>query len=60
MLNNLPEQLKDPRKLKGGISILAAVVMFFTPDYVDEVIKAFLVAVGGIDIMRTDKRAKKK
>jgi hypothetical protein len=33
-------------KFKGWIAIVAAIVMWFTPDYVDIVIEACLAAIG--------------
>jgi hypothetical protein len=33
-------------KVKGVISLAAAVVMYFTPDYIDAIIEAGLVAIG--------------
>jgi hypothetical protein len=60
MLDNIPEQFKDPVKVKGSLSILAAIIMFFTPDYIDSIIEALLLAVGGIDIMKMEKKGKKK
>jgi hypothetical protein len=41
--------LKDfilSEKTKGTIAIVAAVVMYFTPDYIDTIIEAGLAAVG--------------
>ncbi|GHU15424.1 hypothetical protein FACS189449_13020 [Alphaproteobacteria bacterium] len=41
--------LKDlilSEKTKGTIAIIAAVVMYFTPDYIDAIIEAGLAAVG--------------
>ena len=33
-------------KTKGVIALVAAVVMYFTPDYIDAIIEAGLVAIG--------------
>jgi hypothetical protein len=33
-------------KIKGIIALIAAVVMYFTPDYIDAIIEAGLVAMG--------------
>ncbi|GHT91992.1 hypothetical protein FACS1894122_05220 [Alphaproteobacteria bacterium] len=41
--------LKDlilSEKTKGTIAIVAAVVMYFTPDYIDAIIEAGLAAFG--------------
>ncbi|GHT91726.1 hypothetical protein FACS1894122_04570 [Alphaproteobacteria bacterium] len=41
--------LKDlilSEKTKGTIAIIAAAVMYFTPDYIDAIIEAGLAAVG--------------
>lgn len=34
------------KKVKGAIAIMAAVVMFFTPDHIDLIIEALLAAFG--------------
>ena len=33
-------------KVKGAIAIVAAVVMFFTPDHIDRIIELLLAAFG--------------
>ncbi len=33
-------------KVKGAIAMIAAVVMFFTPDHIDLIIEALLTAFG--------------
>jgi hypothetical protein len=33
-------------KVKGAVALIAAVVMWFTPDYVDAIIEAGLTAIG--------------
>lgn len=33
-------------KVKGAIAIVAAVVMFFTPDHIDKIIELLLTAFG--------------
>ncbi|GHU13695.1 hypothetical protein FACS189449_09370 [Alphaproteobacteria bacterium] len=41
--------LKDlilSEKTKGTIAIIAAIVMYFTPDYIDAIIEAGLAAIG--------------
>lgn len=33
-------------KVKGLLAVIAAIVMFYTPDYVDRIIEALLAAFG--------------
>ncbi|MBR1735202.1 MAG: hypothetical protein IJ730_07180 [Alphaproteobacteria bacterium] len=33
-------------KVKGGIAIAAAIIMFFTPDHIDLIIESLLAAFG--------------
>jgi hypothetical protein len=42
---NLKEIITN-EKTKGAIAIIAAVVMWFTPDYIDAIIEAGLAAFG--------------
>ena len=44
-MTNLKEIITS-EKVKGIIAITAAVVMWFTPDYIDAIIKAGLAAFG--------------
>lgn len=44
-MNNLRSKLADSR-IQGGIALIAAVVMYFTPDEVDHIIEAFLAMLG--------------
>lgn len=55
-IEKFQERLKEPSTWKGLISVGAAVVMFFTPDHVDIVIQSVLAAIGGIDVMRIEKK----
>ena len=43
-------------KVKGIISITAAVVMYFTPDEVDHIIEGLLSAFGITSLFITDKK----
>jgi hypothetical protein len=40
------KMLITSEKTKGIIALVAAVVMYFTPDYIDAIIEAGLVAMG--------------
>ena len=44
-------------KFKGAIAIVAAVVMYITPDYVDEIIESLLAAFG-VATLIMDKKCK--
>jgi len=33
-------------KVKGLLAVIAAIVMFYTPDYIDRIIEALLAAFG--------------
>jgi hypothetical protein len=44
-MTNLKETVAN-EKVKGIIAIAAAVVMWFTPDYIDAIIEAGLAAFG--------------
>lgn len=45
----------DTAKIKGAIAIIAAVIMYFTPDNVDRVIEALLTAFGVSEFILTKK-----
>jgi hypothetical protein len=45
IMTNLKEIIAN-EKVKGVIAIAAAVVMWFTPDYIDAIIEAGLAAFG--------------
>jgi hypothetical protein len=45
MLHKIIELLKSD-KFKGAVSVIAAVVMYFTPDHVDGIIETLLGAFG--------------
>ena len=36
----------ENEKVKGAIAIIAAIIIFFTPDHIDVVIEALLAAFG--------------
>jgi hypothetical protein len=40
------KEIIENEKVKGAIALAAAVVMWFTPDYVDTIIEAGLTAIG--------------
>lgn len=40
------KKLKEPSTWKGLVSIIAAIVMFYTPDHIDRVIELLLVTFG--------------
>lgn len=42
-------------KIKGIIAIAAAVIMYFTPDYVDEIIQIFLAYFGITNLVIKEK-----
>jgi hypothetical protein len=44
-MENLKEIISN-EKVKGIIAITAAIVMWFTPDYIDAIIEAGLAVVG--------------
>lgn len=43
-------------KIKGIIAIAAAIVMYFTPDYIDAIIEAGLTAFGISRLMISEKK----
>jgi hypothetical protein len=42
-------------KVKGAIALIAAVVMYFTPDYIDRIIES-LLGVYGITVLTLQKK----
>lgn len=42
-------------KVKAVVSIVAAIVMYFTPDHIDRVIETLLIAYG-FDLLIIDKK----
>lgn len=46
----------DTAKIKGLISIAAAIVMYFTPDYIDKIIESLLAAFGISEFIITKKK----
>jgi hypothetical protein len=40
------KEIMANEKVKGAIAVVAAVVMWFTPDYIDTIIEAGLTAIG--------------
>jgi len=48
--DTLLKYLSDPKIKRGLVVTVAAVVMHFSPDYVDEIIKTLLVTWGITDI----------
>ncbi|GHT96142.1 hypothetical protein FACS1894122_14220 [Alphaproteobacteria bacterium] len=51
--------LKDlilSEKTKGTIAIIAAVVMYFTPDYIDAIIQGLLGAYGITELTLREKK----
>lgn len=56
MLEFMKDQLKSVSTWKGIIALVAAVVMYFTPDDIDNIIIMILTGLGITDIFTIDKK----
>lgn len=56
MLPLLCKQFKNPSFIKASIAFIAAVIMHFTPDNIDDLIKLLLVAYGLTDLSKIIER----
>lgn len=49
---------KNPEKIRGIISIVAAIIMYFTPDSIDSIIEGLLLLLGIDEFLVIEKRRK--
>lgn len=56
MIEFMKAQLKSVSTWKGIIALVAAVVMYFTPDDIDHIIIMILTGLGITDIFTLDKK----
>lgn len=56
MKDYIKGKLKSTSTLKGAIALVAAIVMYFTPDEIDNIIIMVLGALGITDILVLDKK----
>lgn len=56
MLEFMKEQLKSVSTWKGIVALVAAIVMYFTPDDIDNVIIMILTTLGITDIFKLEKK----
>ena len=56
MLEFMKAQLKSVSTWKGIVALVAAVVMYFTPDDIDHIIIMILTGLGITDIFTIDKK----
>ncbi len=55
MNDYIKERLKEVSTWKGILALVAAIVMYFTPDEIDRVIIMVLTAFGVTDILKVEK-----
>lgn len=60
MLNKICIKLrrKNSKKIRGIISIVAAIIMYFTPDSIDSIIEGLLLLLGIDEFLVIEKRRK--
>lgn len=56
MKEYMKQKLKDVSTWKGAVALVAAIVMYFTPDDIDNIIIMVLGTLGITDILRLDKK----
>lgn len=56
MFEFMKEQLKSVSTWKGIVALVAAFVMYFTPDDIDNMIIMILTALGITDIFKLEKK----
>ena len=55
-MDYIKNRLKEISTYKGVISFIAGIVMYFTPDNIDQIIQMVLLALGMTDIFVVEKK----
>lgn len=56
MIDYLKERFSEISTWRGILAIVAAIVMYFTPDDIDKIIMMFLTAMGVTDVFKVEKQ----